>query len=189
MEETMPVITRLYETCNDAAAAVERIEALALPGVEPSVMGGERLRDYRDMRVECDPATGRRIQVPDPAPATTAGAALGAAVGGGAGLLAGLGLVAVPGFGPMMAAGWLASALTGAAGGALAGGTIGAFVDLGIPADDVPLYAETFRRGGVALSVRFPEEHRTVVEDTLAATAPFALPDLRRRYEAEGWRG
>lgn len=185
----MPVITRLYETCNEAAAAVERIEALALPGVEPSVLGGERLRDYRDMRVECDPVTGTRIHVPEPAPATTTGAALGAAVGGSAGLLAGLGIVVVPGFGPMAAAGWLVSALTGAAGGALAGGTIGAFVDLGIPEGDVPLYAETFRRGGVALSVRFPEEHRPAVEDTLAATAPSTLPDLRRRYEAEGWRG
>ena len=62
----MPVITRFYQGCQEAVAAAGRVEALALPAVETAIFGGETLRDYRDMRVECDPRTGARIQVPDP---------------------------------------------------------------------------------------------------------------------------
>ncbi len=185
----MPVVTRLYATYQDAAAAVDRIDALAIPRVEASVIGSEALQDYSDARVETDPVTGERRLVSEPAPATATGTAMGAAVGGGAGLLAGLGLVAIPGLGPLVAAGWLVPALAGATGGALAGGTIGALVDLGIPEEEAPLYSETFRRGGVAVTVRFPEEQRAVIENILAATAAQPLSDLRRRYEAEGWRG
>ncbi|NGM46158.1 hypothetical protein G5B31_11495 [Rhodobacter sp. SGA-6-6] len=185
----MPVVTRLYANYEDAAAAVDRIDALAIPRVEASIIGGESLRDYRDMRVETDPVTGEPVQVAEPAPATATGTAMGAALGGGAGLLAGLGLIAIPGLGPLVAAGWLVPALAGVTGGALAGGTIGALVDLGIPEEEAPLYSETFRRGGIAVSVRFPEEQRATVENALAATSAYVLPDLRRRYEAEGWRG
>ncbi|WP_294924389.1 hypothetical protein [uncultured Paracoccus sp.] len=167
----MPVITRLYQGCQEAVAAAGRVEALALPAVETAIFGGETLRDYRDMRVECDPRTGARIQVPDPAPATATGAAVGAAVGGGAGLLAGLGVIVVPGFGPMMAAGWLVSALGGAAGGALAGGMAGVLVDLGVAQDDAAGYADALGQGGIAVSVRFPEEHRPAVEGALGRDA------------------
>ena len=41
------------------------------------------------------------------------GATIGTVVGGGAGLLAGLGLMAIPGVGPVVAAGWLVAALAG----------------------------------------------------------------------------
>ena len=58
-------------------------------------------------------------------PGTGAGATFGTVVGGGAGLLAGLGLLAIPGLGPVVAAGWLASTLVGAGVGAAAGGLVG----------------------------------------------------------------
>ena len=43
------------------------------------------------------------------------GATIGTVLGGGAGLLAGLGSLAIPGVGPVVAAGWLIATLTGAA--------------------------------------------------------------------------
>lgn len=184
----MPVMTRLYQDHAAAMRAVEHIEALALPSVEPSVLGGDALRDYRDMRIERDPATGEKTQIPEPAPATAAGGALGAAVGGSAGLLAGLGLIAIPGLGPVAAGGWLVTALTGAAGGALAGASFGALVDLGIQEEDADLYTETFRRGGVAVAVRFPEAYRGMVEAALAQTDASSLPDLRRAHQTGAWR-
>jgi len=58
---------------------------------------------------------------------------MGAALGGGAGLLAGLGVMAIPGLGPVVAAGWLASVLLGAGAGAATGGIIGALTGAGIP--------------------------------------------------------
>ncbi|MDR5653537.1 hypothetical protein [Ruixingdingia sedimenti] len=184
----MPVTTRLYDTYDAAADAVDRIEALGLDGVDASILGGDSLRDGR---VSIDPVTGTPVYPPEgePGGATAAGATVGAALGGGAGLLAGLGLIAVPGIGPLVATGWLITALTGAAGGALAGATVGAIADVGIAEEDAALYGEAFRRGGVAVSVRFPDAFRAAVEDTLATTPARPPADLRRAYEAEGWRG
>src|SRR6202045_1264027 len=57
--------------------------------------------------------------VDDRSEGTGTGAGIGATIGGATGLLAGLGLLAIPGLGPVVAAGWLASTALGA----LAGGT------------------------------------------------------------------
>ncbi len=54
------------------------------------------------------------------------GAVTGGVVGGAAGLLASLAGIAVPGVGPLLAAGPIVAALTGAGVGAVAGGLIGA---------------------------------------------------------------
>jgi hypothetical protein len=61
------------------------------------------------------------------------GAGIGAALGGLGGLLVGLGALAIPGVGPVIAAGPLLAALTGAGVGAVTGGIVGALVDMGIP--------------------------------------------------------
>jgi hypothetical protein len=57
---------------------------------------------------------------------TAKGAGIGAAIGGLGGLLLGLGALAIPGIGPVIAAGPLAAALAGAGIGAVTGGIIGA---------------------------------------------------------------
>ncbi len=80
-----------------------------------------------------------------------AGAATGGAIGGIAGLLVGLGLLAIPGIGPIMLAGAaetaLVTALSGGAIGALAGGLTGALIGLGIPEERAKVYNERVSRG------------------------------------------
>jgi len=80
-----------------------------------------------------------------------AGAATGAAVGGLGGLLVGLGALTIPGIGPVIAGGVVATAiattLTGGAIGAATGGIVGALVGLGIPEKRARVYNERFNRG------------------------------------------
>lgn len=80
-----------------------------------------------------------------------AGAATGAALGGLGGLLVGLGALAIPGIGPVIAGGAVATALaTTAAGGAIgaaAGGITGGLVGLGIPENRAQVYSDRFQRG------------------------------------------
>jgi hypothetical protein len=94
--------------------------------------------------------------VPPAAPpiGAPAGAGAGTALGGVAGLLLGLGALAIPGLGPLVAAGPLAAALAGAGAGAVAGGLIGALTDLGVSEDEARSYVDDLRRGGVLLVVR-----------------------------------
>jgi uncharacterized protein (TIGR02271 family) len=87
-----------------------------------------------------------------------AGAGVGAAIGGVGGLLAGLAGLAIPGIGPLLAAGPIAAALGGAGVGAVAGGVtggiIGALTDMGVPENEAKEYEEGVRRGGTLLTVR-----------------------------------
>ncbi len=79
------------------------------------------------------------------------GAAAGGAVGTLTGLLVGLGLVAIPGIGPVMLAGAaataLATTLTGGVIGAAAGSLVGGLVGLGIPEDRAKVYSDRVDRG------------------------------------------
>jgi len=68
--------------------------------------------------------------------------------------LAGLGTVAVPGFGPIIAAGWIVSTLVGAGAGAAVGGLAGALADAGLSDEDAQNYAEGVRNGGALVTVK-----------------------------------
>src|SRR5947209_3247618 len=81
------------------------------------------------------------------------GAVLGGITGGVLGWLVGIGALAIPGIGPIVAAGALATTLGGAALGAVAGGLIGALVDLGIPEEEARGYEESVRKGSILLTV------------------------------------
>jgi hypothetical protein len=90
------------------------------------------------------------------------GAATGGALGGLGGLLVGLGALAIPGIGPVLAGGALATALaTAAAGGAIgaaAGGLTGALVGLGIPDEKAHLYNDRVNRGDYLVMVDGTEQ-------------------------------
>jgi len=73
-------------------------------------------------------------------------------LGGIVGLLAGVGTLVIPGLGPVIAGGALASALADAAIGAGTGGLVGALVGMGIPNNDARYFEQGFRKGGVLVS-------------------------------------
>ena len=82
-----------------------------------------------------------------------------AALGAGAGTLLGIAALAIPGVGPLVAAGAIASAaipgaaLTGAAIGAAAGGVVGLLKDHGVTGEDADYYSDSINNGGVFVSV------------------------------------
>jgi uncharacterized protein (TIGR02271 family) len=120
---------------------------------------------------------------------TAKGAGIGAAIGGLGGLLVGLGALAIPGVGPVIAAGPLAAALAGAGIGAVTGGIIGALVDLGIPEESAHIYAESVRRGNVLVAAQV-EDNR--VDEATHIMKRTGLIDIEREasdWRASGWTG
>lgn len=83
----------------------------------------------------------------------TAGAGAGGALGGALGLLAGIGTLALPGLGPLIAAGPIMAALSGVAVGATVGGLAGALVGMGIPEYEAKQYEGKVRDGNILISV------------------------------------
>jgi len=98
---------------------------------------------------------------------TAAGAGKGAAIGGVAGLALGLAALAIPGIGPVVAAGPLATALTGAGIGAVAGGLIGALTNMGVPEEDAHYYNEGVRSGGALVMVKASADRARRAADIL----------------------
>lgn len=82
-----------------------------------------------------------------------AGAGTGGVLGGALGWLTGIGVLAIPGLGPLVAAGPIAAALSGAAVGAAVGGITGALVGMGIPEFEAKRYEGRIKGGNILISV------------------------------------
>jgi hypothetical protein len=100
-----------------------------------------------------------------------AGAGTGAAVGGVLGWLVGVGVLAIPGVGPLIAAGPVVAALAGAGAAGATGGLIGGLIGAGIPEVEAKRYAGRIRDGGYLLSVHCDDrEWAKRAEEILEAT-------------------
>jgi hypothetical protein len=84
---------------------------------------------------------------------TATGASVGAVVGGTLGLLAGIGALAIPGVGPLIAAGPIMGALAGVGAGGAVGGLVGALVGMGIPEYEAKRYEGRVKEGGILVSI------------------------------------
>ncbi len=83
----------------------------------------------------------------------TTGAGAGAVIGGTLGWLTGIGLLAIPGIGPFIAAGPIMAALAGVGAGGLIGGLAGALIGMGIPEYEANRYEGRIKDGGILLSL------------------------------------
>ena len=101
-------------------------------------------------------ATHDRLEPPDPPTHSDEGsetATVGALTGGVIGSLLGLlGSLLIPGVGPILVGGVLAS-LLGAGVGATAGGLIGALIDIGVSENDAQHFEAGLRTGGTLVTV------------------------------------
>jgi len=104
-----------------------------------------------------------------------AGAISGGVIGGVLGLLAGVGAVALPGIGPIIAGGALASTLAGAGVGVATGGLLGALAGMGVTEEEARYYERGVRGGGILLTVAAgnrPIDARRILHDAGAELAP-----------------
>jgi TusA-related sulfurtransferase len=99
------------------------------------------------------------------------GAGAGAAVGGVLGWLVGIGALAIPGIGPLVAAGPVVAALAGAGAAGATGGLVGGLVGAGIPEVEAKRYAGRIREGGYLISVHCDDSNWAKrAEEILEAT-------------------
>ncbi len=137
-------VVGLFHDQPTAEAAIKRL--LAAGFTENQI--GVAVRD-RQQQQSLTESTGTQA-----AEDATKGAVGGGVVGGVIGLLAGVGALAIPGIGPIIAGGALASTLAGAGIGAAAGGLIGALVGMGVPEDEARHFEQGFQQGGILVTVQ-----------------------------------
>lgn len=133
----------IYPSREMAENAVDRLLASGFRNEDISVL----LQDNVGTK---DFAHEKHTKAPE---GTTTGVVAGGVIGGTIGLLAGIGVLAIPGLGPLIAAGPIIAALTGVGSGGVVGGIIGALVGLGIPEYEAKRYEGRIKEGGILLSV------------------------------------
>jgi hypothetical protein len=179
----LKTVTAMFDRYEDAARAVSRLEQAGIPHSEISLVSNDP--SHRGPNAATDAPTKHD----DAGPATGTGASLGTVLGGGAGLLAGLGMLAIPGLGPVVAAGWLASTLVGAGAGAAAGGVLGALTGAGIDEAHAHTYAEGIKRGGTLVTVRADETRLATVTGILDDDGTVDVVGREEAWRQEGWNG
>jgi hypothetical protein len=115
------------------------------------------------------------------------GAGGGAVLGGLAGLLTGVGALAIPGVGPAVAAGVLLATTTGL--GAAAGGLLGGLMSLGMNEEEAHVYAEGIKRGGILVVVETSESQVFLVKRILREAGALEIDAYREAWEAADWTG
>ena len=133
----------IYSTRSDVETATELLSRSGFPISDISILLPESL-GTRDIGTE------KSTKAPEGA---TAGAGSGAVLGGTLGLLAGIGALAIPGVGPLIAAGPIMAALAGLGIGGAVGGVTGALIGMGIPEYEAKRYEGRVAKGGILLSV------------------------------------
>jgi hypothetical protein len=147
---------------NTAAFGIYRTRTDAENGVDALRDAGYRSTDISVLLPENEGTKDFAHEKHTKAPEGTAtGATSGAVIGGGLGWLAGIGALAIPGFGPLIAAGPIVAALAGAGAGGVLGGLTGALVGMGIPEYEAKRYEGRVKEGGILLSVHCDDSNWT----------------------------
>ena len=140
------IVSAVFDSHSEAETAVRALQQAGVRDGALSVIArkGDGDGDYGDV---------------DTKDADGGGALKGAIMGGGAGALLGIAALAIPGVGPLVAAGAIASsaipgaAAIGAGVGAVAGGLTGLLTEHGVSDEDAGYYEGRIQDGGVFVSV------------------------------------
>jgi hypothetical protein len=143
MSDKKTAVFGIYSTRNGAEQAAEALVSAGFASGDISVLLPENL-GTREIGTE------KNTKAPEGA---TTGAGTGAVLGGALGLLAGIGALAIPGVGPLIAAGPIMATLAGMGVGGTVGGIAGALVGMGIPEFEAKRYEGIIQKGGILLSV------------------------------------
>jgi hypothetical protein len=143
MSEKKTAVFGIYQNQKQATRTIDDLLAAGFSSDDVSVL-------LPDVRGTKDFAHDKGTKAPEGA---AAGVTTGGVVGGTLGLLAGIGVLAIPGIGPFIAAGPIMAALAGLGVGGAVGGVIGALVGMGIPEYEAKRYEGHIKAGGILLSV------------------------------------
>lgn len=136
-----------YDSVSEAISVVEELKRQGYSSDEISIISKDmdnvdHIVNENELNVADDVAAG-----------AVAGAATVGILGGLGGVLVGLGALAIPGIGPIIAAGPIVAGITGAIAGVGAGGFAGALIGVGLPEDEAYLYSEHFNNGKILVLV------------------------------------
>lgn len=150
-----------------AEQAIQELTGMGVSRDQMSVIAGEKHKVVNegpnllpDENIGADDSTGTGI-----------------AVGGFFGFLVGIAVIAIPGVGPILAAGPLAAGLMGAGIGAAAGGIAGALKEANVPEADAKRYSEAVRAGGILVAAHVRPELADKTADAMDRNGAYDIDE------------
>jgi len=180
-------VCRLYDSYSDANRVVLMLEAAGLPASQTSVISNNSDTWYSAPK-NAGVVPVRKDGTGSDAHGKGEGAILGAAIGATAATAASLiTMLAIPGVGAVVGAGWFAALLGSVAIGGVAGGLLGALTNAGISEEDAQVMVEGVRRGGTLVAARVPQNEAPRTEAMMNQSA-VDLGERRELYRKSGWQ-
>ncbi len=177
----MRTIAHLYDSYDTAQGVVTELERAGFSHDDVSLVANQAATSTTTAPTSAGTDTATAAST-----GAGTGASIGTILGGGAGLLAGVGALAIPGVGPVIAAGWLVAALTGAGAGAAAGGLLGSLTGAGVSDENAHVYAEGVRRGSTLVTVRADDARVTEAEAIMSRHGPVDVAQRSADYRSTG---
>jgi uncharacterized membrane protein len=146
-DQIMPTVLGVFDGEDQAQNAIDKLKTKGVSEEKISLIA--KHQDNNDDMEASEELAGQQESVTD-------GAATGGTLGGIAGILAGVGLLTIPGVGPILAAGPIAGGLTGAA----AGGITGGLVDYGLDEEAEEKYAQEVKEGKILVAAEDTAEEK-----------------------------
>jgi hypothetical protein len=141
---TASTVVGVFDEREQAREAIEALKDAGFSGDAISILSPDK-QATQDMAEETGTHAGA---------GAASGAVAGGILGGLGGWLVGIGALAIPGVGPVIAAGAFAAALGGAAIGAGVGAIAGALIGMGVPEEHAKYYEGEARAGKTLVTVR-----------------------------------
>lgn len=183
-DTSLKTIVGLYDQLSQARDAVAELAKVGVLQSNINLVANASAEEYGRYFDE----DGKYQDAPsDTASNVATGAGAGALLGGIGGLVVGLSLIPIPGIGPIIAAGPLASALAGAGIGAVVGGLIGGLTSIGVDEEHAGYYAEGVRRGGSLVVVKTDAPMQSRVTEILKKHHPVDIEQRVSRWKETGF--
>lgn len=169
-------VVGVFNTEEMAIRAIDKLHSLGYTKDEISILAEDperfrRLDGDDDVDVETPKDVGK---------GAAAGAATGGIIGGLGALVAELGILAIPGVGPFLAAGPIAATVGGLLAGGAIGGAVGALVGLGIDKEEAKIYEQNLKDGDILVIVEADDNRYDNVRTTLSPHDYSPLDEDRR---------
>ncbi len=175
----MKTVAGIFPSMLQAHNVLRELEGIGIPEDALSIVAGNESDRHKEYLEKAKKASE----------STTAAAASGASFGGGMGIVVSLVALAIPGVGPFIAGGAMATVLAGLGIGAASGGLISAFHHMGISHEEAPLYEEAVRRGAIMLIAKVDDAVEPQVADLMRRGGARDLREEADTWRESGWKG
>jgi hypothetical protein len=175
------IVYAVVQNRSDLEQIVHELQRLGISSSDISFLS--HAQEFPELKNKLDQKRNWRTEIHTKAPeGATAGAATGGIIGGLLGLMAGFGVLIIPGLAPLVAAGPLLAALSGIGAGGTVGSVLGALIGTNLPEHDAAFFEKRLKEGAILLTLHIhSDENEKQVRKVLSKYCGNEFSSIERK--------